>query len=660
MSIRKLPDHVIDQIAAGEVLERPANMLKELLENSIDAGATEIDIDLELGGRKLFLSDNGAGIAKQDLVLALERHATSKIDKASDLWSLHSYGFRGEALASIAAVSRLQLRSRAKDAAEGYGIDSEFGQRSELYPISMASGTSLKVEDLFANVPARLKFLKSDIAELQAVKKMVKAFALCFPQLSLRLKMAGKVLLHYPSCENAVARVAQVLERRKMYESCSESSSVKARLVYSPPNEVARNATQMWFFVQKRLVQDKSLQAAVLAGFENTLMHGEYPICALWLDCDPQEVDVNVHPTKSQVKFRDPRLVFRVVREAGLQAVSQAPWLPELMSQKSEFSQPKLSPQISAPENHSFSTPELQQTQFRQKAIGNTIAPVSAESALDVLKKYASPHRHRPDIDLESGDQLTKAANLNRGSNFGGQDRVPTGAVETKTAPASSRMASEPTAITSTSHVQQQDSENFFRAEAPWSRLQVLGQADQCYIVAQSQTALLLIDQHAAHERVMFEKILAAWRGGHLDVQSYLLPLEITFSEEQIEALEDLREDLERLKIVWERLGPDRIGILQAPSLLREKALVESLHLLLEEVEKHGGGTAVERRLKDVAASMACHSAVRAGQALSLEQMQALLEQMDEHPLSSFCPHGRPVFVEYPFKKIDRDFGRIV
>lgn len=402
MRIEKLDPDVIDQIAAGEVLERPANMVKEFIENSIDAGATEVDIDVEQGGRYVRIQDNGCGILKEDMSLAFARHATSKIRKSSDLWGLNTFGFRGEALASIASVSKLSIVSCYKTENSAYRLSSEFGKLGEVEESSRDIGTTITVEDLFANVPARLKFLKSDTAEISAIRKVIKAMALTYPNVSFRIKSKSKLLNYWPQSENQIARCQQVLERKKMYLGEAENHFLKCHVIYSAPNETQRNSQNIWFFVKNRWVQDRSLQAAVMAGFEHTLMHGEFPVCAVWIDCDPQDVDVNVHPTKSQVKFRDPRSVFNIVREAIKSSVEKAPWLKDLLPEN-HYEQESLAeikvaiaPQnriqkstedLKLKQNLSFGGDDFDKVHFAQKEIFN--GENSQQRAMDILKSYA-------------------------------------------------------------------------------------------------------------------------------------------------------------------------------------------------------------------------------------------------------------------------------
>ncbi|MFK8139287.1 MAG: DNA mismatch repair endonuclease MutL [Bdellovibrionales bacterium] len=634
MRIKRLSPDVVDQIAAGEVLERPANMVKELLENSLDAGCTDLEIQIEDGGRFVSVSDNGSGIDPEDMKLSLERHATSKIDAAADLWGLNTYGFRGEALSSISAVSKLTIISKKKGAYKAFRMNCEFGKVEEPYETSRESGTTIEVTELFGNVPARLKFLKSDTAETTAIKKVVKAMAMSFPEVGFRLKSRGKLFYQWTKSDSKTVRVSQVFEKKKMYEGEAEIGLTQCKVVFTPPNDVQRNSQNIWFFVQNRWVLDRSLTAAVMAGFENTLMHGEYPSCAVWIECDPQDVDVNIHPTKSQVKFRDPRTAFRVVREAIRTAVAKAPWLEDLLP-KENFDQIQFTqnsheaptPALASPNNLEFVDNSFDSIQFKSKSDVNDIVAEQRDKVSEILQGY-------------SRRALSRELRIDhRGNSI----------VETKT-----------NLVTPEMEIKKTVSSDPLAANHHWSNLQVLGQAGLTYIVCQSQNSMVLVDQHAAHERVAFERIMGAWRGGEIEIQQTLLPLTIDMDEESVESLIECSDELTRMGIYLERTGPEQLGVTSYPSILKEKALKTALEKLSDQIKKHGGGTALEHKIGDIAATMACHSVVRAGQALSIEEMKSLLVQMDEYPLSSFCPHGRPVFVEYPFSKIDKDFGRIV
>lgn len=615
MPIRPLPSDVVDQIAAGEVVERPAHMVKELVENSLDAGASIVEVEFEHGGRRVRVTDDGSGIDDKELGLALARHATSKISIANDLWKLTSFGFRGEALASVAAVSRLTLTSRQPGKNSAGRIVSEFGKLSDVEQTGGNPGTTVLIEELFANVPARLKFLKSETAEGSQIKNTLKALALTHPDAEFRLKSAGKTLQVWTKSKSFKERVEQVLDVRPMFESHAEFSGLKVHAVFASPHQVAGNARQIWLFVQDRWIQDRGLQAAIIDAYRGLLMHGEYPIAVVKVTAPTDEIDVNIHPTKSAVKFRDSQIAFRAVHRCLRAGLEQAPWL----ERKPAGSVQAPIAQMKSPDNDvqplAFSEPELTRTQYQKRDTPDR--PVT----FDVLKAAAT----------------APPAYMAPGTTSGGI--------------ASHEFVRPPT----------QAAVAEAREEASfWGRLQVLGQAHLTYILAENDRTLYLIDQHAAHERVGYERLMRAWRDGKVECQDLLLPLTLDLDAEVVEALVAQVTDLARIGIEIEAMGPGALAVRSIPVGIKESAIAQSLSELGREIVDKGGSFAIERKIGDLCATMACHSVVRAGQALSHEQMKSLLAQMDEFPLSSFCPHGRPVSVEYPFQKLERDFGRIV
>lgn len=610
MEIQTLNPEVVNQIAAGEVVERPAHLVKELLENSLDAGATEVEIDLDQGGRQVRVRDNGRGMLPTDLPLALARHATSKIHQANDLWSLETYGFRGEALASISAVSDLTLISRRQGQAEAYEIKSHFGELKSPVRVGGEEGTQVWIRDLFANLPARLKFLKSESAEIAQIKNVVRAMALASPGVGFRVRHKGKLLHRWPAATEWIQRAQQVLEFQPLYECAGEENGIKVRAAFSAPHEVVGNNRQMWVFVRGRWVTDRSLIAAILEAYRNLLMHGEYPVAVLWIDCPPDEVDVNIHPTKSQVKFRQPSQVFRAVVHVLRAALEKAPWLEGILrdpgvasSFRADAAESSLAPSTSVPTPTTvrWDSPELNRTQYQQKSAWQPPSEIRSPAVtFEVLRNAAQ----------------------GLGEVNGGE---------------------EPVSVTATGR---------------WSSLQVLGQAALTYIIAQNSDGLILIDQHAAHERVAFEELMQAWKARNMPIQDFLLPLPLTFSGERLEALMTAAPELETVGLTLEQLGPETVAVRSAPNILKDVAIERALRWLADEMLESGGSFALEKVVGELFATMACHSVVRAGQALSLEEMRSLLQQMDRFAWSSFCPHGRPVFVEYSFQQLERDFGR--
>lgn len=594
-TIQVLDSEIINQIAAGEVVERPAHLVKELVENSLDAGSTEIQIDVSLGGKYIRIRDNGEGIVSSELAYALKRHATSKIRKTADLWNLHSFGFRGEALASAAAVSKLVLKSSERVEKKSSQIQSDFGKVSDVKQSSSMNGTEIIIDSLFENVPARLKFLKSDSTETQQIKNVIKALALAHPQVQFTLNVDQELEAYYAIRATYFERACDVFEKKELFETYAEKSSWKCRAVFSSPHEVVKTSKQIWIFAQNRWVQDRALQAAIMDAYRSLLMHGEYPYVALWLECDPGLIDVNIHPTKSQVKFQDSSTAFRMVQSTLREALEKAPWLGAYQQPASSVvMDSNWPPQQHKQESFGFKDHGFQETRFKNKNF-NVQDLQSIGSAASVV----------PSIEPADLHDLTEPA---------------------------SRY---------------------------WSRLQVIGQVNLTYIVCQKEDRLVLVDQHAAHERVVYESLMQSWQKNRFERQDYLFPLAIDLSEDKVEALLKNENEIRRLGFEIEQLGPQVLGVKSAPHLIKDSSLPAVFEKMAHDLISYGGSLAIEKKISDLFASMACHSVIRAGQSLSREEMVELLRSMDQFALSSFCPHGRPVSVEMTFHELEKLFGRI-
>lgn len=613
MSIQVLSSEIINQIAAGEVVERPAHLVKELVENSLDAGSDSITVEISEGGRFIRVQDNGAGILADELDRALQRHATSKITRTDDLWNLHTFGFRGEALASAAAVSKLTLKSVARAQKKPAQIESDFGRISEIKPGSLTEGTEVKIESLFENVPARLKFLKSETSEASQIKSVIKALALAQPQVEFKLINNGDLQLYYPRRADRLERARDVLEKKALFETSGENGSFRCHVVFSSPQEVAKTSRQIWVFAQNRWVQDRALQAAVMDAYRSLLMHGEYPHAVVWLECRPDEIDVNIHPTKSQIKFQDASGAFRTVHHQLRSALEKAPWIPGGVAAASAPQGLTQSAPQAPHQNLRFTDSTLEQTQFKSKNFDLTNAVLSS---VDTGSSMSTPVAARTMMSAMSSPEMVRGNELN-------------------------------------------ESPKSAEATGYWSSLQVIGQANLTYIVCQKDDRLVFVDQHAAHERVVYESLMHSWRSGKFQIQDYLFPMAIDLSEDKVEALLRQSSEIRKLGFEIEQLGPATVGIKAAPHLIRDSSLPVVFDKMAQELLSNGGSFAVEKKISDLFATMACHSVIRAGQSLSLPEMQQLLQSMDEFALSSFCPHGRPVSVEKTFNELERLFGRI-
>ena len=613
--IKSLSEDTISQISAGEVVERPSHLVKELVENSLDAGATEIEVDFDQGGRFVKVKDNGSGINPEEMSLALTRHATSKISQTEDLWKLKTYGFRGEALASIASVSDLTLISGLKKSSP-YRLRQIFGKEEKRDQIGGASGTTVIVRSLFENTPARFKFLKSEGAEHSAIKNTLKALALARPDIHFRILQKSRLLFYWPPQKNLFKRVCQILATKDLYETEGERGAYKISAVIGAPHSALKNRKSHWFFVQGRWVESRVLQAGLMAAYRGLLMRGEYPLAVLSLQGPSDEIDVNVHPAKSQIRFKDSSFIFKLVEAPIRNLLEQAPWTKKITGSS-----------LKKEENWRFSPFEFKKTQFplKQKEYSK-----EALSRLAWSDSPPAPSLQEKPLNQNSPLQKSPLSSLSEAQ----PERVldPVGYK-----------------ILKSSH------------QAPsWASLQILAQAHLTYIVCQSDRALIFIDQHASHERILYERFFKSWKEGGVDIQSHLVPFPLDLEEGQGEALLGLQKELEKLGVQLEPLGPHSLAVSSSPLILKEKALQEGLLFLAKQRMQTGDSFAFERVVSDLLATMACHSAIRAGKPLDIDQMRELLTQMDEFPLSSFCPHGRPVFVEYPLSRLEKDFGRVI
>ena len=670
--INSLSEETISQISAGEVVERPSHLVKELVENSLDAQATEIEIDFHQGGRFVKVKDNGCGIPPEQMPLALLRHSTSKIKSSLDLWHLNTYGFRGEALASIASVSDLSLISGVKGTSSVFCLRQLFGKTTEKQQLSGSCGTTVIVRSLFENTPARFKFLKSEGAEHSAIKNSLKALALANPHISWRILQKSRLLFYWPAKKNLIQRVEQILLAKDLYKAEGKNGAYQLTAVIGAPNNTVRNRRSSWFFVQNRWVESPVMQASLMAAYRGLLMHGEYPLAIIQLKGPCEEIDVNVHPSKSQIRFKDSSLVFKLIESSLRQKLEQAPWTKNITQSRFKTKE----------QNLPFKARFFNKTQFpiKQKEYSKTVLsslawPKSEGPNNPDIAKQSSPNN--PAIAGHSAlnpDLASKQTSISHPDSINNVDTYPFTAQQNvadnpPTGPQPDNRVNPLTlghqpscnpAKASGQAFSQNSHKKTFLEKSCWSSLQVLAQAHLTYLVCQSDKALVFIDQHAAHERILYERFFYSWKNGGPEIQNQLLPFPLDLEEGQATALLELDKELQKLGVCLEPLGPHSLAVRSSPLILKEKALKEALLFLAKQRLETGDSFALEKSVRDFCATLACHSAIRAGKSLSLEDMNQLLSQMDEFPLSSFCPHGRPVFVDYPISRLERDFGRLV
>ncbi len=594
--IRILPPELADQIAAGEVVERPASVVKELVENGLDAGARRIDVEVESGGRRLVrVVDDGCGMTPEEARLAVQRHATSKIRRADDLWGLATFGFRGEALPSVCAVSRLVLRTKATGATAGFQIALEGGIEREAAEVGMGDGTQVEVRDLFFNTPARQKFLKNEATEMANISEALLRLALANSGTQFRLRAGGRSVLDLAPQRVPAERVRAALARRGasvLHEAEGEENGVRVRAYLASPEEAASSARSTFLFVGRRFVRDRSLLHALAMGYGEVLEKGRYPLAALFVDAPDRDVDINVHPQKVEVRFARPQDVYTAVRHVVSAAVARAPWL------------------ASAPVR-AYTMPPAPRPDWNGEGLR------SDRSDQEPLA-LGRPEGARPPLPMRAHDQESPSP-----------DPVPAPPAPDAAAP-------------------------FFAG------LEYIGQLHRTYLVCQGGAELILVDQHAAHERVAFARLRAAHTRRAIAHQRLLFPIPVEVDETAAAAASSpgTRELLESLGFEAEPFGPSTVLLRAVPELLKD---VDPKPLLLDLLQRLADGTGPELaqdRLDHVFATMACHSVVRAGDVLGREQAAALLGQLDAVDLRSHCPHGRPVLLRMSLSEIERRFGR--
>lgn len=650
--IRPLPDHLINQIAAGEVVERPASALKELLENSLDAGADSLSVDLAEGGSKLIrLTDNGEGIARDELALALARHATSKIASLEDLMRVRSLGFRGEGLASIASVSLLSLTSRFAGADGAWRVEADNGRVGEPEPASLMGGTVVEIRDLFFNVPARRRFLKTASTEYAHCDDVFKRIALSRPDLSLMLSHNGKAQWRLKA-ETAQERVAAILGEEFAASALpiDEQAGVLRIWGFAGSPTLSRAGRDAQFcFVNGRFVRDKVVAHAVREAYRDVLHLERQPLYVLFVEVDPELVDVNVHPTKTEVRFRDSQTVHRFLFHALHKALAQTKAGAQggAATEQDGLSVAGVTPSfgpgtVAPPGAHRPAPPPASAFgRFQQGSIA-----FGQQQSGDGLGFYAKMFGEPPATDWREAATPYQAS-------------APATAPDTDTAEEGyppSGIAGQPIAA------RLQD--DAFVRPPPTPDPDVpplgfaLGQLHGVYILAQAEDGLIVVDMHAAHERVVYEQLKQALDLDRLPTQPLLLPLSFVADRLDVATVEEHGETLARLGFEMAAIGPTQIAIRAVPLLLKDADAVDLARSVLADVREVGASRVLTERRDELLATMACHGAVRANRSLTLPEMNALLRQMEATERSGQCNHGRPTWFRLSMNQLDKLFMR--
>jgi DNA mismatch repair protein MutL len=600
MPVRRLPENIVNRIAAGEVVERPASVVKELIENALDAGATRIDVLTDGGGRRLIrVTDDCKGMTRADLELSVDRHATSKL-AGDDLLAIHTLGFRGEALPSIGAVARLAITSRHQSEPHAWMLAVDAGAKSQVKPAALTAGTTVEVRDLFYATPARLKFLKTDRSEAEAVREVVRRLAMSRPDVAFTLAGEERVPVTWGQAAQGdrLARLGDVLGqdfRANAFAVEAEREGVRLEGFAGLPTLSRANSLEQYLFVNGRPVRDKVLFGAVRAAYADYLPRDRHPLLALFVTLQAREVDVNVHPAKTEVRFRDGALVRSLIVRALKEALARE---------------------------------------------GNRAATTGGGATIAAFRPAATPRR--AGYDWRRSPARPAGFVPSRGGAALGFAEAAQAAFDVGAPAADVAIESfEPTA---------------YLIERPLGAARA--QLHETYIVAQTRDGLVIVDQHAAHERIVYERMKAALEKSGIARQILLIPEIVELDEADAARVTARAEELARFGLIIEPFGPGAIAVRETPSLLGDIDVRGLLRDLAEHLAEWDDSLPLERRLLHVSATMACHGSVRAGRRLKPDEMNALLREMEDVPNSGQCNHGRPTYVELKLTDIERLFGR--
>ena len=614
--IQQLPNSLINQIAAGEVIERPASVVKEIIENAIDAGATQIDIDIEDGGGKLIrVRDNGCGIHPDDLALAFATHATSKIRNLDDLEHITTLGFRGEALPSISSVSKTTLTSRAEGESSAWRISPHLGDA--ISPAAHPPGTTIEIRDLFYNTPARKKFLKSERTERQHIQQLVQNLALSHDGITIRLNNHGKPLGVYGG-EGLAARIASVLGDDLLEQALPIDARAADMHLYGwvgLPTSATNQPERQYFYINGRIIRDKIIAHAIRQAYQDMLYHGRHPVYVLYLDIAPEHIDVNAHPAKHEVRFRESRLTHDFLYSS----------LHHVLRGNTPAAAPR--PENPAPPPEREVPAAARQQPLRYSGDYRLERPTTPRRALAESAAYYQWAQNIAPSPVHPGGS-TSTNPIPSPSPMGGGEQ------DYAAAPVNDDPAEHPLGY-------------------------ALGQIHNIFILAQNARGLVIVDMHAAHERILYERLKAQLRARHPEVQRLLLPQSLAATPAHLDTLAQHRDWLHRLGFDLEASADEsRIHINAVPSLLKHAAVAEIVGDLLHELGEYPASIAIERLQDEILSRLSCHKAVRAHDSLTIPEMNHLLRDIETTPASGQCNHGRPTWVQLTTDELGKYFMR--
>jgi DNA mismatch repair protein MutL len=667
--IKVLPDALANKIAAGEVVERPASVVKELLENALDAGARSLNMEVEAGGKRLIrIIDDGEGMTRDDAIVAFERHATSKLRSVEDLEAITTLGFRGEALPSIASVSRLHLRTKTAAEIEGTEVEFNGGKLVGVRDIAWPGGTEIEVKDLFFNMPARKKFLKSDATETYHITNLVQHYALANPQLSFLLINNGRDAIRVAPARSLKERAYQILGGallNKLLEVKAESDGLRIEGFVSNPQEQRSSRDQQYLFVNRRFVRDQLIGRAISEAYRSMMPSGTYPAVVLFIEAPPTEVDVNVHPAKTEVRFLHESAIVAFVRNAVAEAIRATEPTTRIGINRSDTVTTAPRAPYPAPRNPAASAPPNSTWQSTRGISQSDAAPHTIEDSRDEAIRLSVSNRATPPVPADefvaADTTLADVAASGESSSMSREQsnaQVDQPAFESRglfEPPASDAGESRAADLIADTNAQEaQALPNLGHGIKP------LGQIRDSYIVATDEEGLLLVDQHVAHERVLFEQFRDTRLTRPADVQALLIPETLDLSPAEADAFGVVQEELDQIGVETMQLSGRTIAIKTAPAGLAAKDVIALVREALGVVERERRSFSLDHLRDEIAASLACKAAIKVNMPLTSEKMQWLIDELMRTQNPMTCPHGRPIIMRMDLRDIERGFKRPV
>jgi len=587
--IKVLPENLVNQIAAGEVVERPSSVVKELVENSIDAGSTSITVEIKNAGKTLIkITDNGYGIDKDDLQLAIARHATSKIGSESDLWNIKTMGFRGEALASISSVSKLTIRSKTKMSMSGYEINCDGGNMINMKDCGMGYGTQIFVHDLFFNTPARQKYLKQESTELFHITSTLNTIALANPDVAFKFLHNDKAVFDYPRCTDLISRIADVFGKstaHAMIPIFYGGSDFEITGFIGKPVISRTTSQHQYFFVNKRPITHNVLAYTIKQAYHSLLMENKKPVFVINIKIDPSLIDVNVHPRKIEIRFQDQQNIVKTMYSATKSALEKSNLMPLAYTETTRYMSD------SFPKDKDVSAPLFQNQDYSNP----TSNPQTIRDAMEFSKNFLDMRDFNP-IKTEDIDQADS--------------------------------------------------------------IKAISQVSDSYIVAKDKRGLILIDQHAAHERVRYEELMDQFENEKKNIQPLLMPVQLDLSLEELQIVNENLDTFKNLGFGIEPFGGNTLIVNEVPSFLVKEDLNDIINGVIDDIINHQKASRIQGKTEAVINYMACRSAIKFGQKLSLEEMQVLINRLEKLKRPYTCPHGRPTVISLSTGELEKMFGR--